>query len=319
MNIQKNVPLSEITYYKIGGNAEFLLEIETEKDILEAFEFVQKNNIKNILCLGLGANILINDAFNGVVLWFKGEKKLISKTDNGLIRVFAGVVLDDLIQHAFNNNLVGLEWAGGLPSTVGAAVRGNVGAFGGEIKDSVVSVEYFERTPQGFQKKEVTPADCNFSYRKSIFKNNKNVIIVSVVFRLTSGSSQEVEKAHQEYYSHIEYRNTHHPMMYPSCGSVFKNIRDKNEVESVLSKWPDIKDQVEQKWHGKVSMGYVIKRLRFSGFQVGGAQVSETHANYIVNKDNAKFNDVVSITEKIKERFFQEFGFYPEVEVEVVY
>lgn len=323
MNIQPNFPLSEITYYKIGGVAEFLLEIENEEDISRAFEFIQTNNIKNVLCLGLGANILINESFNGAVLWFcKAESKSILMQKYGLVKVFAGVILDDLIQYSFSNNLVGLEWAGGLPSTVGAAARGNVGAFGGEIKDTIQSVEFFEITPNGSamqnEKKEYRNADCNFSYRNSIFKNNKNIIITSVTFKLKEASTQEIEKAKEEYLSHIDYRNTHHPMTYPSCGSVFKNIVSKDQVGIILNKWSDVKDLVEQKWHGKVSMGYIIKKLGLSGFQIGGAQVSETHTNYIINKEHARFSDVVQIIEKIKETFFKEFGFYPEPEVEII-
>lgn len=320
MKIHKNFPLSEIVYYRIGGKAKLLLEIQNSNDLLEALDFIQKNNIKNILCIGLGSNLLISDTyFDGVVLWFsKGDRSLITQRSDGLVEAFASVVLDDLIQFTFSNNFIGLEWAGGLPSTIGAAIRGNVGAFGGEIKDSVQTVEFYEWNEHGFSRRKQTGSKCGFSYRNSIFKNNKNVIITNVMFKLSSGNNQELEKAREVYQSHIEYRNTHHPMKYPSCGSVFKNITKKDEVHIILSKWPDIKDLVEQKWHGKVSMGYVIKKLGFSGFQIGGAQVSETHANYIVNKQNAKFNDVVSIIEKIKERFFQEFGFYPEVEVEIV-
>lgn len=320
MIIHKDFPLSEITYYKIGGTARFLLEIENEKDVTSAFEFIKTNKIKHIICLGLGANILINDnIFDGAVLWFcKAEFGSIELEKDGLVKVFAGVVLDNLIQFTFDNNLIGLEWAGGLPSTVGGAVRGNVGAFGGEIKNSVESVEFFELSQGTFEKRRVSVNECTFSYRKSIFKNNKNVIITNVLFKFTPVQAHEVKKARVEYFSHIEYRNTHHPMSYPSCGSVFKNIRDKEEIEKILSKWPDIQDLVTQKWHGKISMGYIIKKLGFSGFQIGGAQVSEDHANYIINKNNASFNDVVAVIEKIKDGFFKEFGFYPEAEVEIV-
>jgi UDP-N-acetylmuramate dehydrogenase len=127
-----------------------------------------------------------------------------------------------------------------------------------------------------------------------------------------------LSKAKEEYSSHIDYRKKNHPMEYPSCGSVFKNITKKEEVEKMLDTWEDMSELVRNKWYDKASMGYVIRRLGFAGFRVGGAKVSEKHANYIVNIDNAKFNDVYGIIEKIKEKFSKTFDFSPELEVEVV-
>ena len=103
---------------------------------------------------------------------------------------------------------------------------------------------------------------------------------------------EEIEEARQKYYSHIEYRKTHHPMEYPNCGSVFKNIFNKNQIEKVFSVFPETKELSENKWYGKVSIGYLIKKLGFSGFKIGQAQVSEKHNNFIINLGNEKFLDV---------------------------
>jgi len=321
MDIYNNFPLKDIIYYKIGGSAKFVLKILKREDLLEALEFVKKNKIRKVLPVGLGSNLLVSDNFfDGAVLWFaKSPKNEIILDSDGLVKTFASTLLDELIQFSFDNNLIGLEWAGGLPSTVGGALRGNAGAFGGEIKDNLYKAEIFELLDNGeFVQKEMMMSDLQFSYRNSIVKKNKNLIIGNCFFKLEKTDKKALENAKNIYFSYIEYRNQNHPVDFPSCGSVFKNITKKEEVSKILSIWVDVKDLVENNWHRKVSMGYVIKRLGFSNFTIGGAKVSERHANYIVNFNNAKFDDVFSIIEKIKDKFDDVFGFLPEVEVEIV-
>lgn len=321
MQTFKNFPLSEILYYKIGGKAQYVLKIENKEDLQEALDFVEKNKIKKILPLGLGSNVLVNDIiFDGAVLWFSSSlKNGIIQKDSGLVEVFSSVLLDNLIKFSFDNSLIGLEWAGGLPSTVGGAIRGNAGAFGGEIAGSIYEVEILELLKEGgVVRKTFKASDLEFAYRDSLVKKHKNWIIGNSYFKLNIADADTLSKAKKIYLSHIDYRNKNHPIDYPSCGSVFKNITKKEDVVNILSLWVDIKDLVEKKWYHKVSMGYVINRLGFSGFRIGGAEVSTKHANYIVNVNHARFNDVINIIEKIKEKFFKTFGFYAEVEVEVV-
>lgn len=329
MRIYKDFPLKDILYYKIGGRANYVLKIENKNDLMEALDFVKKNRIKRVMPIGLGSNLLLNDKpFDGVVLWFckarhqtvpgKAESSGIQLVGDNLIESFASVSLDDLIQFSFKNNLIGLEWAGGLPSTVGGAVRGNVGAFGGEIKNIVNIVEIVKLLNDGYKTEKLTRDQLEFGYRDSLIKQRKDIFVASATFQLQKASKEEVEKAKEVYKGHIDYRNRTHPTDYPSCGSVFKNIVKKEEVDSILSVWEDVKELSKNKWYGKVSAGYVIKRLGFSGFAIGGAKVSEKHGNYIVNFNNAKFKDVVSIIEKIKDKFYKTFNFFPEVEVEIV-
>lgn len=325
MNIYKDFPLAQILYYKIGGKAKFVLSIENKEDLIESIDFIEKNNIKKILTIGLGSNLLISDKpFDGAVLWFcKAESSsilassIVVRKDN-LIEAFSSVILDDLIQFSFKNNLVGLEWAGGLPSSIGGAIRGNVGAFGGEIKDSVQKIEIIDLASSDLSIKELDAADLQFSYRDSLIKKNKNLIVVKGFFQLTVADEQKVEEAKRIYHVRIEYRQKNHPLEYPSCGSVFKNITGSSEINKITEKWPDVYSLSQAKWHNKIAMGYVINRLGFSGLQIGGAQVSEKHANYIVNVNKAKFTDIISIIDKIKEKFSNTFGFLPELELEIV-
>ncbi len=327
MNIYENFPLKDILYYKIGGNAKLVLSIENKEDLIKSLDFVSKNNVQKILPIGLGSNLLIPDEFfEGAILWFKKpQKSSISKSSESTVEAFSGDLLDDVIQFSFENNLIGLEWAGGLPSTVGGAIRGNVGAFGEEIKDVVNAVQIITlpalrrgKLDGKYEIKKLTREELKFEYRDSIIKRDKNLVVISVEFNLQHGTDEEIGKAKEIYKSRIEYRQKNHPMEYPSCGSVFKNITSSEEVQEIINKWSDIKELSEQKWHGKIAMGYIINRLGFSGKQIGGAKVSEKHANYIVNVNDAKFSDVFSLINQIKEKFSNEFGFSPELELEVV-
>lgn len=318
MEVYNNFLLKDILFYKIGGMAKVVLKVENKEDLMQAFDYIQKNNVEKVMPIGLGSNLLMSDKeFDGAVLWFaKPQTSLIKHTPDGLITSFSSHLLDDVIQYSFEYNLVGLEWAGGLPSTVGGAIRGNIGCFGTEIKDIFYKAEVLDLSDRSY--KEFLLSDCEFIYRNSIFKRNKNLIIVSGQFQLQKATEEELQKAREVYKSNVEYRNKNHPVEYPSCGSVFKNIVKKEEVEKIVSQWQDIQNLVKNKWHNKVAMGYVINRLGFSGFQIGGAQVSGKHANYIVNVGGARLDDVIAIIHKIQETFLETFSFPPELEVEIV-
>lgn len=313
-------PLSDILYYRIGPKARVVLKITSKNDLIEAVVYVQKNHISRVFPIGIGANLLMNENyFDGAILWFARVEQLdINHSSSGLVEAFASVLLDDVIQYSFSHTMVGLEWAGGLPSTVGAAIRGNVGCFGKEIKDVLQKTEVLDITDGRLVFKELGRSDLEFSYRNSAIKKNKNLLVVTGFFQLHPADENTLNKAKKMYEENIAYREKNHPLEYPNCGSVFKNIVEKQNVEKVLSIWPDARDLSENKWYGKIAMGYVIKRLGFSGFRVGGAEVSSKHCNYVINKNRARFLDVISIIDAIKKKFFETFGFYPGLEVEIV-
>jgi UDP-N-acetylmuramate dehydrogenase len=272
-----------------------------------------------VFVIGIGANLIFTDShFDGAVIHMKQAGiPGVSLHPRNKIEAFAGTILDTAITFAFDHNLIGLEWAGGLPGTIGAAVRGNVGAFGSEIKDSFLSAELLhipDKKLVMFSKEEM-----DFSYRDSYVKQHKEYVVVSVHLQLKHANKSTLEKAKDTYFANINYRLENHPHVYPNTGSVFKNISEKEQVEKVLSVFPDVRELSEKKWHGKVSVGYLNKRLGFSGYQIGKAKVSEQHANFIDNIGGAKATDVTTIIQDIQKKHMDTFGFSPEAEVEIVH
>ncbi len=322
MIIQKEFPLSQILWYKIGGKAKYLIDSENFQDIAASLDFVEKKKLKKVFICGLGSNLIFtDDFFDGVVIRIAKSKTQENdlQRKNEFITVFAGTTLDNLIQFSFSNKLIGLEWAGGLPGTVGGGIRGNVGAFGHEIKDSVFSAKVLERKNENYSVREIFKDELDFSYRNSLIKKNKNLIIISATFKLQPSAPKNLIKAKNTCAYNINYRREHHPIEYPNCGSVFKNITEAVHIIKILTVWPDIKELVDTKWHGKVSMGYVINRLGFTGLRVGNMQVSGKHANFIVNLGNGRSRDALIIIKEIQNKMQEKFNFNPEIEVEVIY
>lgn len=320
MKIIQNPSLSDIFWYKIGGKARFLAEISSRDDLYEALDFAKKMNITKFFAAGVGTNIIFSaHIFDGLILRFVPAENGIELEEDNIVKVFAGQVLDEVIQFGFEKRLVGLQWAGGLPGSVGAAVRGNVGAFGGEIKDAFVKAHCVRIHENGeFDDVVLTLEEMDFAYRTSRVKKEK-LVVLEVFLKLKEAESDEVMLSAKEVYNaNIQYRKDKHPLDYPNCGSVFKNISDRDEVEKVIDAWPDVAEQISEKWHGKVSMGYIIGRLGLAGIEIGGAQVSRKHHNFIINKNNASASDVREIIKTIESRTQERFGFTPEVEVEII-
>lgn len=347
MQIQNDFLLKETLWYKIGGTAKYFITCNSKEDIIEAFDFIKKNNIGKIFVVGLGTNLLFSDEyFDGVVIQLtnyrhSGEDKgrlqnltglgknesdpgqgqddgEIKINDDGLVEVFAGVRMEDLIPFTFSHNLVGLEWAGGLPGTVGGAVRGNAGAYGGEIKDNLVSIEALDYSGDTPIIKTLTNEELQFSYRFSFIKQNKKMIVISAKFAMQKTDEAGLEKARGVYNKNIQNRKDKHPLEYPNTGSVFINPREPEQIEKILSVYPDLRESVEKKWYGKVAVASLIDRWGMKGFRVGGAQVSEKHALFIINLENAKATDVIQVIDTVKKKFSDTFGFDLHVEVEIV-
>lgn len=308
MNFQQSVLLSDFSSYKIGGPARLFVEVSTTEELKEILLNVADDNEK-IFILGEGTNVLIDDkGFDGLVIHNKIEG--INIIDNGL-EVGSGVMIKDLLDFCIENALMGLEWAGGLPGTIGGAVRGNAGAFKGETKDNVLEVRSLNI--KTLEEKQRANSECNFGYRNSTFKSGEGSgeFITHVVLGLTEGNKEEIKGKIQQ---KIDYRINRHPMDHPNIGSIFKNI-----PLEVLSK--DLQKEFAQ--FVKIDPFPVVpttKLLALAGLKgrkAGGAMISDKHPNFIVNLGNAKATDVKALIEIARQAIKEKYNI--DLEEEIIY
>ena len=307
MNFQKNVSLKNYCNYKIGGPARLFTEVSSVKELKDVLFSVRQNKGLKIFILGEGTNLLISDkGFDGLVIHNKIGG---IKHQGSILTAGSGVLVSDLLDFCIENSLSGLEWAGGLPGTVGGAVRGNAGAFGGETKDSVLEVRSLNITT--LQEKTRTNSECNFAYRNSIFKSGEGAeeFVTSVTFSLKSGKKEEIQKAIQE---KIEYRNNRHPMDYPNIGSIFKNVPFENLPANLQE---EFRQYVKNDPFPVMPTAKLIFLAGLKGKRIGGAMVSDKHTNFIINFDNARAEDVEQLIALEKQVVKDKFGIILEEEI----
>ena len=266
INYKKDEIMKSHTTFRIGGKADVFVVPQNRNELTVLLNTAKENGVP-VFLLGKGSNLLVSDnGIEGAVISLQ-QFDGISAEDN-TVRCGAGVKLSSLCTFALNNNLAGLEFAYGIPGSVGGALYMNAGAYGGEISQ-VVSGAYCMDTDgqEVFLKKD----EMDLSYRNSAFKRN-NLIVLEVVFELCSGDNSEIKAKMQDY---IERRKAKQPLEYPSAGSTFKR-----PVGNFA--------------------GTLIEKNGLKGERVGGAMVSTKHAGFIINFDNATANDVLSLVDKVR-------------------
>lgn len=308
MEIKKNIPLAPLTTFRIGGPAKFFCEPKGEEEILEALNYAKENNLE-IFVLGGGSNILVSDqGFDGLVIRMLNTECQIVDTK---IECGGGLLLSEVVKLTTQNSLTGLEWAAGIPGTVGGAIRGNAGIPLGSMADNIESVKIWEIQSA---KIEILEKDkCKFEYRNSIFKENKNLIIISAVLKLEKGNKEEIESKIKEI---IENRNKmiHPNPKEPSSGSFFKNPKVENP-ELIASFERDTGQKANE---GKIPAGWLIDEVGLRGKKLGGAQVSEKHANFVVNPGEARAEDIVMLASFVKMKVRDELGVQLSEEIQYV-
>src|SRR4030042_1574922 len=316
MKIQKNIPLAPYTTFRIGGAARFFCEAKSEEDILEALKFAKEKSLP-VFVLGGGSNVLVSDkGFDGLVLKISNLQFQIS---NLRIICDSGCLLGKIVKESVTAGLTGLEWAAGIPGTIGGAVRGNAGAYGGSMSKNVESVKALKILNSKsealnnfkFQISNFKTEDCEFNYRDSIFKQNPNLIILSVKLKLKKGDKAKSERKVKEI---LAKRKVKQPTDFPSAGSFFKNpiTKDKKLIKEFE------KDTGLKIKDSKIPAGYLIDQLDLRGKKISGAMVSEKHANFIVNTGNATAEDVVMLAAIIKTKVRNKFGIQLQEEVQMV-
>ena len=307
---QKNVKLSAHSNYRIGGVADYFYEAHTPEQISAAMSHWRRYGRGGFFVLGGGTNLLISDAgFKGLVL-----KPLIKgiNIDGNRVRVGAGTSVKELLEATVSAGLTGLEWAGGLPGTVGGAVRGNAGAFGGEIKDLISEVVSMDISSKEAKTITRSADESAFGYRTSYFKENDGKeIILEAVFNLAPGDPAVIRAAIDE---KINYRLARHPMEYPSIGSTFKNVDARFMPADLLDK---VSHVIKRDPFPVVPTAFLLSEAGLKGVSYGGAMISPKHPNFIVNVLRASSEDVRQLIKLAKSEVQKKFGVM--IEEEIIY
>ncbi len=303
--IKKNIKLAPFTSFKIGGPAKYFIEIKNLADLVKSIRWA-KTNKQLFTILAGGSNVLISD--RGI----KGLVIKLSLTDldikAGNISCGAGVNLAEVVKLAAKHGLTGLEWASGIPGTVGGAVYGNAGAFGSEMSQTVLTVKAYDVSKNNFI--SLSDKRCYFNYRDSIFKRNVNLIIIQVTMKLSKRTRSEIKYLTDKY---IKYRLNSQPK-YPSAGSIFKNLLLNDLIKQNLKLANEIKAKRLVKG-GKVASAWFIDQLGLKGKIIGGAKISDQHANFIVNLGKAKAQDVINLINLIKKKVKDKYKIMLEEEI----
>lgn len=278
-----NEPMNKHTSFKIGGNAALYIKVGNISELSTIIKECKLTNTKYFL-LGNGSNILVDDnGMDCVVIKLDKEFKEIFMQDSETVYCGAGATLAALCKFALNNSLTGLEFAWGIPGTVGGAVFMNAGAYGGEMRDVVVSVNHI--TSDGVIGR-IDADELGFGYRTSVYRQN-DFIITGVTFKLKSDNSVDIRHRMDDFMSR---RVDKQPLEFPSAGSVFKRPQGN-------------------------FAGALIEQCGFKGKGVGDAQVSEKHAGFIINKGSATADDVKKLISNIQSTVKNETGYDLECEL----
>ena len=279
----KNEKLCNHISFKVGGPCPLLIEPKDEKQLTNILKLIKENNAPYII-LGNGTNVLVPDeGLDKIVVKIGDEMTALSLEGEDVISCSAGTKVVTLCKFALENSLSGLEFAYGIPGTCGGAVFMNAGAYGGEIKDVITEITYL--TPD-LKLKTMPAPEAEFSYRHSAFKRS-GCIVVSAKFKLNKKSQEEIKAAMNDFLSR---RKDKQPLEYPSAGSTFK--RPKGHFAGAL-----------------------IEQCGFKGKSLGGAQISEKHAGFLINKNNATAKDIMDLIKLTQETVKKETGITLEPEI----
>ena len=278
--MKKNQLLAPYTTFKIGGPADWFCETRNEQEVVEAIKFAKEKKLPFFI-LGNGSNLLVSDdGFRGVVIKMENEEVQIN---NEKILAEAGISLSKLVNIAQENSLLGIEFMVGIPGTLGGVVFGNAGAWQQNIGDKVERVKILDKDNQF---KWVNHDECQFSYRQSRFKKNQEIIL-AVELKLEKDKQLEIKNLMNENLKKRESQPKE-----PSAGSIFVNPKPQ-------------------------SAGDLIEKCGLKGEQIGQAQISQKHANFIVNLGGAKAEDVVKLIALAQKEVRKKFGI--DLKTEIVF
>lgn len=281
--IKKEVDLTKYNTYRINSIGYVIVFPSSLEELKSALDIIKKYKSKWFI-IGNGSNIILPEYYDGVIIKLESFNKCI--ISNNEVYVEAGYMINKLATELAEKGLAGLEWASGIPGTIGGSIYNNAGAYKGSISDNLISCVVFD----GKNIIELNNKDLEFSYRDSIFKKNNKYIILSGKFKITNSSKEELKSLIIERTNkRIETQDLNHP----SCGSVFRNPL------------------------GLVA-GKLIDDLGLKGTSIGDAMVSNKHANFIINNGNAKSKDIIKLIKKVKKEVKDNYNINLILEQEII-
>ena len=267
--VLENYDLTNNNTYNLKCTCKYIIYPRNKVELINLIKYINDKNL-NYFVLGNGSNVIFNfEYYDGIVISLKYFNEL-EILNNGFIKCGAGVMLPIIAKKSIDNGYKGLEWAIGIPGTIGGSIHGNAGAYLKDIMEYTISVDVIDKNGnlKTFNKEDIT-----YGYRTTLFKENKDYIIISVILKLEKGNKEESLKLVEDRHKR---RLESQPLNYPSAGSVFRNPSSDNPA------------------------GKLIEEANFKGKSIGGAKVSEKHANFIINNGGATGEDIVKLIELIK-------------------
>lgn len=281
-SIRINEPLAQYTSMKVGGPVDYYLEPADREDLVALVDFLRRHDFPSMV-IGRGTNVLVSDeGFRGAAI---SVERILSdvRIEGDLVRAESGARLTKLVDFCIQNGFAGMEWAAGIPGTVGGGIVMNAGAHGEQMSDHVVDVEIIR---DGVVL-AVPRAAASFGYRMSAFRGD---VVLSARFAFPRGNREELLRHKSEL---IKRRNETQPLNLPNSGSMFKNPTGTHAAK-------------------------LIEQAGLKGKRVGGAQISEKHANFIVNLGTARASDVITLLDLTRRTVYQNTGILLELEVKMI-
>ena len=288
--LRSQVSLADYTTWRVGGPAEWLAEPTHKDQLIELISWAHQHQL-SWRVIGAGSNLLISDAgLAGLTICLRKLQGMNLNGETGVVEALAGEPIPTLARRAARAGLHGLEWAVGIPGTVGGAAVMNAGAQGGCTAERLLSVEVIDALPNGSENAAIrilNNAELDFSYRHSRLQDC-DLMVISARFQLEPGHDPKALSRTTS--SNLNHRTTTQPYQWPSCGSVFRNPEP-------------------------LKAGQLIEALGLKGHRIGGAEVSPVHANFIVNNGSASANDILSLIALVQKEVENNHGItlHPEV------
>lgn len=294
-----NEPLAKHVNFRIGGPAKYFVEARSTQDLVEAVKIAKEYSLPYFI-LGGGSNTLVSDeGYQGLVIKAANRN---TRYDGDLVTAEAGVISATVARGSADKGLRGFEWAVSLPGTIGGAVRGNAGCFGGEVKDNLVSVKLL----RDGQVIDVPAADMHYAYRHSVLKEpgHEQDVILEATFKLTPGDRAEALALIEK---NLAGRKASQPLGSSSAGCMFKNFEFKTEDEILKIKHSTVVPEQMLAMH-RLGAGWIIDQLGLKGTKIGDAQIAPQHGNFLLNVGHATAKDIVTLISFVKTRARDEFG-----------